>query len=155
MGVTNKRTITKTRRKTRDVDQVKADILSPKHLKQFKETKAIEDLPGLGRHYCVECAKWFDTDATLVLHQKGKPHKRRYVVPLFTKGIYLPVLYLINTSTGSSRSPRDPTPRKRPKPLSVCEQTMATGSAHLPTETTTWLWTPKSHLIPDNVLHNR
>ncbi|KAH7245856.1 hypothetical protein BKA59DRAFT_177512 [Fusarium tricinctum] len=77
MGVTNKRTITKTRRKTRDVDQVKADILSPKHLKQFQGTKAIEDLPGLGRHYCVECAKWFDTDSALVVHQKGKPHKRR------------------------------------------------------------------------------
>uniref|UniRef100_A0A098DTP8 C2H2-type domain-containing protein n=3 Tax=Gibberella zeae TaxID=5518 RepID=A0A098DTP8_GIBZE len=77
MGVTNKRTITKTRRKTRDVDQVKADMLSPKHLKQFMETKAAEDLPGLGRHYCVECSKWFDTGSTLVSHQKGKPHKRR------------------------------------------------------------------------------
>ncbi|CVK86617.1 related to BUD20 Protein involved in bud-site selection [Fusarium mangiferae] len=77
MGVTNKKTITKTRRKTRDVDQVKADLMSPKHLKQFMETKAAEDLPGLGRHYCVECSKWFDTDATLVSHQKGKPHKRR------------------------------------------------------------------------------
>ncbi|KAM0416995.1 hypothetical protein ACHAPT_013019 [Fusarium lateritium] len=77
MGVTNKRTITKTRRKTRDVDQVKADLLSPKHLKQFMETKAAEDLPGLGRHYCTECAKWFDTDATLVSHRRGKPHKRR------------------------------------------------------------------------------
>ncbi|KAM0348280.1 hypothetical protein ACHAPU_004248 [Fusarium lateritium] len=77
MGVTNKRTITKTRRKTRDVDQIKADLLSPKHLKQFKDLKAIEDLPGLGQHYCIECSKWFDTDASLVLHQKGKPHKRR------------------------------------------------------------------------------
>ncbi|KAK2938921.1 Zinc finger, double-stranded RNA binding [Fusarium oxysporum f. sp. vasinfectum] len=70
MGVTNKKTITKTRRKTRDVDQVKADLMSPKHLKQFMETKAAEDLPGLGRHYCVECSKWFDTDATLVSHQR-------------------------------------------------------------------------------------
>lgn len=82
MGVTNKRTITKTRRKTRDVDQVKADLLSPKHLKQFMETKAAEDLPGLGRHYCTECSKWFDTDATLVSHRKGKPHKRRFVTIL-------------------------------------------------------------------------
>lgn len=82
MGVTNKRTITKTRRKTRDVDQVKADLLSPKHLKQFMETKAAEDLPGLGRHYCTECAKWFETDATLVSHRRGKPHKRRFVAVL-------------------------------------------------------------------------
>ncbi|GJN82482.1 Bud site selection protein 20 [Purpureocillium lilacinum] len=77
MGVGNKRTITKTRRKTRDVDQVKADLISSRHLSQFKDTKAAEDLPGLGRNYCVECAKWFDTEKTLTAHQRGKPHKRR------------------------------------------------------------------------------
>ncbi|GJN71644.1 Bud site selection protein 20 [Purpureocillium lilacinum] len=76
MGVGNKRTITKTRRKTRDVDQVKADLISSRHLSQFKDTKAAEDLPGLGRNYCVECAKWFDTEKTLTAHQRGKPHKR-------------------------------------------------------------------------------
>ncbi|WYZ43039.1 hypothetical protein EsH8_VI_000738 [Colletotrichum jinshuiense] len=77
MGVGNKRTLTKTRNKTRDVDQIKADMRSPKHLRQFKETRAIEDLPGLGLHYCVECAKWFETEVSLVGHWKGKPHKRR------------------------------------------------------------------------------
>ncbi|KOS23369.1 Zinc finger protein bud20 [Escovopsis weberi] len=77
MGVGNKRTLTKTRRKTRDVDQIKADLLSPKHLAQYKKTKASEDLPGLGRNYCVECARWFDTQATLLAHRRGKPHKRR------------------------------------------------------------------------------
>ncbi|QUC19613.1 uncharacterized protein UV8b_03854 [Ustilaginoidea virens] len=77
MGVGNKRTITKTRRKTRDVDQIKADLLSSKHLAQFTSSKAPEDLPGLGRHYCIECAKWFDTEATLCAHRRGKPHKRR------------------------------------------------------------------------------
>lgn len=103
MGVTNKKTITKTRRKTRfvasllglsahsytcthddsrDVDQIKADLLSPKHLAQWKETKAAEDLPGLGRHYCTECAKWYETEATLVAHRRGKPHKRRFVYSL-------------------------------------------------------------------------
>ncbi|KAH8670472.1 zinc finger protein [Ilyonectria robusta] len=77
MGVTSQRTITKTRRKTRDVDQIKSDLLSPKHLSQWKDTKAIEDLPDLGRNYCIECAKWFDTEPTLVAHRRGKPHKRR------------------------------------------------------------------------------
>ncbi|PSR92330.1 zinc finger protein [Coniella lustricola] len=77
MGVPNKRTLTKTRRYRRDLDQIKADILSPKHLKQFKDTKAPEDLPGLGRHYCTECAKWFDMENTLISHKRGKPHKRR------------------------------------------------------------------------------
>ncbi|OLN87619.1 Zinc finger protein bud20 [Colletotrichum chlorophyti] len=77
MGVGNKRTLTKTRRKTRDVDQIKADMLSARHLRQYKETKAIEDLPGLGQHYCIECAKWFETETSLVGHRRGKPHKRR------------------------------------------------------------------------------
>ncbi|KAI2634561.1 zinc finger protein [Xylaria nigripes] len=77
MGVVNKRTLTKTRRKTRDLDQIKADLLSPKHLSQYQDTKSKEDLPGLGRFYCVECAKWYDTEVNLVHHRKGKPHKRR------------------------------------------------------------------------------
>lgn len=77
MAVGNKRTLTKTRRKTRDLDQIKADLLSPRHLSQHKETKLVEDLPGLGRWYCVECAKWYDTETNLVVHRKGKPHKRR------------------------------------------------------------------------------
>ncbi|KAI9150158.1 Zinc finger protein [Paramyrothecium foliicola] len=85
MGVTNKRTLTKTRRKTRDVDQIKNDTLSARHLSQYKKTKAPEDLPGLGRHYCIECAKWFDTDATLVSHRRGKPHKRRLINPFRVK----------------------------------------------------------------------
>ncbi|PHH56232.1 Zinc finger protein bud20 [Ceratocystis fimbriata CBS 114723] len=76
-GTFAKRTITKTRRKTRDLDQIKADMLSPKHLEQFKSSKAAEDLPGLGRHYCLECAKWFETEFSLIAHCKGKPHKRR------------------------------------------------------------------------------
>ncbi|KAK4216338.1 hypothetical protein QBC37DRAFT_397733 [Rhypophila decipiens] len=77
MGIPAKRTKTKTRRRLRDVDQVQQDMLSPRHLQLFKETKAPEDLPGLGRHYCVECAKWFDTETSLTTHTKGKPHKRR------------------------------------------------------------------------------
>ncbi|KAI1262005.1 zinc finger protein [Xylariaceae sp. FL1019] len=77
MGVANKKTLTKTRRKTRDLDQIKADLLSPKHLTQYQETKSKEDLPGLGRWYCVECAKWYDTEVNLIFHRRGKPHKRR------------------------------------------------------------------------------
>jgi bud site selection protein 20 len=77
MGVRAKRTMTKTRRKTRDLDQVKADLLSPKHLSQWKDTKATEDLPGLGKWYCTECAKWFESETSLVLHRRGKPHRRR------------------------------------------------------------------------------
>ncbi|EFW99804.1 c2h2 finger domain containing protein [Grosmannia clavigera kw1407] len=77
MGVVNKRTLTKTRRKTRDVDQIKADLASPAHLARHTSSKAAEDLPGLGRHYCISCAKWYESADALVCHRRGKPHRRR------------------------------------------------------------------------------
>ncbi|KAL7904070.1 hypothetical protein GGI35DRAFT_484847 [Trichoderma velutinum] len=77
MGVGNKRTLTKTRRKTRDVDQIISDLRSQKHLAQYKDTKLTQDLPGLGKNYCVTCSRWFDTPVTLATHERGKPHKRR------------------------------------------------------------------------------
>ncbi|KAF2130007.1 hypothetical protein P153DRAFT_366495 [Dothidotthia symphoricarpi CBS 119687] len=67
----------KTRRHTRDLDQIHADLHDEKHLAQFKDEKFIEDLPGLGQWYCKECAKWFESEANLGAHQKGKVHKRR------------------------------------------------------------------------------
>ncbi|KAI9844459.1 MAG: Bud site selection protein 20 [Sclerophora amabilis] len=67
----------KTKRRTRDFDQVHADLRSSKHLAQHTGAKAIEDLPGLGRWYCVECAKWFEAENSLQHHRKGKNHKRR------------------------------------------------------------------------------
>jgi bud site selection protein 20 len=69
--------VKKTRRHTRDLDQIHADIHHPTHLKSFLSTKAREDLPGLGQYYCKECAKWFESDLNLVKHEKGKPHRRR------------------------------------------------------------------------------
>ncbi|EPE25977.1 C2H2 and C2HC zinc finger [Glarea lozoyensis ATCC 20868] len=86
MGIPQKSTRTKTRRRLRDVDQVAADIRSPKHLQQHKSTKASEDLPGLGQFYCVECAKWFESEHSLVGHRKGSTHKRR--LKLLKEGAY-------------------------------------------------------------------
>lgn len=68
----------KTRRHTRDLDQIHADLRDEKHLAEFKDAKPIEDLPGLGQHYCKECAKFFESETNFVQHQKGKVHKRRY-----------------------------------------------------------------------------
>jgi bud site selection protein 20 len=69
----------KTRRHTRDLDQIHADLRDEKHLAEFKDAKPIEDLPGLGQHYCKECAKFFESETNFNAHQKGKVHKRRYV----------------------------------------------------------------------------
>lgn len=67
----------KTKRRTRDLDQVHADIRSTKHLSRHRSAKSPEDLPGLGRFYCIECAKWFEGENSLLQHRKGKNHKRR------------------------------------------------------------------------------
>ncbi|EAT80645.1 hypothetical protein HBI56_203900 [Parastagonospora nodorum] len=67
----------KTRRHTRDLDQIHADLRDEKHLAEFKDAKPVEDLPGLGQHYCKECAKFFESETNFVAHQKGKVHKRR------------------------------------------------------------------------------
>ncbi|KXT15499.1 hypothetical protein AC579_3396 [Pseudocercospora musae] len=73
-GVNSKK---KTRRHTRDLDQIHADKHSHKHLQQYKDTRALEDLPGFGEFYCTECAKWFESETNFKAHEKGKPHKRR------------------------------------------------------------------------------
>jgi bud site selection protein 20 len=62
---------------SRDLDQISEDLRSPKHLEQHKSAKAAEDLPGLGQFYCVECAKWFESEHSMVTHRKGSTHKRR------------------------------------------------------------------------------
>jgi bud site selection protein 20 len=77
MTAKNHRTITKTRRKTRDLDQIKADLANPRHLAIYHETKATEDLPALGKYYCIPCAKWFESESNLVAHSRAKPHKKR------------------------------------------------------------------------------
>jgi len=67
----------KTKRRTRDLDQVRADLKSPRHLALHKGTKAAEDLPALGSFYCIECAKYFSDSHNLNEHRRGKNHKRR------------------------------------------------------------------------------
>jgi len=61
----------------RDLDQIHMDMADQKHLLQHKNSKAPEDLPGLGQFYCVECAKWFESEHSMVTHRKGSTHKRQ------------------------------------------------------------------------------
>lgn len=35
------------------------------------------DLPGMGQHYCVECARYFISDHVLEQHTRTKKHKMR------------------------------------------------------------------------------
>lgn len=45
-----------------------------------------ETKPGLGQHYCIPCAKYFETQSAKSHHQRGKVHKRR--VKLLKEGPY-------------------------------------------------------------------
>lgn len=73
-GVDSKK---KTRRHTRDFDQIHEDLHSKRHLEQHTEQFAREDLPAFGDYYCIECAKWYESETNFKSHQKSKPHKRR------------------------------------------------------------------------------
>jgi len=77
MGVTNKKTLSKTRRHIRDLDQIAEDLKNPVYLKAHKSLIPKTDLPGLGEYYCIECAKWFESSNSQITHLRGKNHKRR------------------------------------------------------------------------------
>jgi len=67
----------RTRVRTRDLDQIQLIDLDPKN-RVALESQAIDyEKPGLAQHYCVECAKYYETDAALLSHWRSKIHKRR------------------------------------------------------------------------------
>jgi bud site selection protein 20 len=67
----------RTRAYGRDVDQIAGDI-SEKARTLALNTALDEDKPGMGVHYCLECARWFVDETTLSKHRGSKVHKRRY-----------------------------------------------------------------------------
>eukprot|EP01092_Planopodium_desertum_P002788 TRINITY_DN1439_c0_g1_i1.p1 TRINITY_DN1439_c0_g1~~TRINITY_DN1439_c0_g1_i1.p1 ORF type:complete len:163 (+),score=2.51 TRINITY_DN1439_c0_g1_i1:39-491(+) len=66
--------LTKTRRRTRDLDQLFDDLHSSKRKEQLTEINP--DLPGLGQHYCVSCGRYFIGEEVLKEHFKTKAHKQ-------------------------------------------------------------------------------
>ncbi|CAN3355924.1 bud site selection protein 20 [Diutina catenulata] len=67
----------KTKRRTRDLDLIYADISNKKTIHALKNQPLDEFKPGLGQYYCIECANYFENQVSLDRHNKGKPHKRR------------------------------------------------------------------------------
>ncbi|KDQ11868.1 hypothetical protein BOTBODRAFT_113726 [Botryobasidium botryosum FD-172 SS1] len=67
----------RTRVRTKDLDIIQLHDLLP-HVRAKLETQPIDvERPGLAQHYCVECAKYFESDVALKSHWRGKVHKRR------------------------------------------------------------------------------
>ncbi|KAF8199041.1 hypothetical protein BJ912DRAFT_845253 [Pholiota molesta] len=77
----------RTRVMTRHLDQIQDIDLEPTNRAALEAQPINYELPGLGQHYCVECAKYYETDAALQSHWKSKVHKRRLKelrVPAYT-----------------------------------------------------------------------
>ncbi|KAF8879161.1 hypothetical protein BD779DRAFT_1447181 [Infundibulicybe gibba] len=67
----------RTRVRTRDLDQIQLIDLDPKNRAALEAQPLDFEKPGLAQHYCVECAKYYETDSALQSHWRSKVHKRR------------------------------------------------------------------------------
>ncbi|KAL9713852.1 hypothetical protein Ac2012v2_003464 [Leucoagaricus gongylophorus] len=68
---------TRARAHIRDLDQIQLIDLDPKNRAVLEAQPLDYEKPGLAQHYCVECAKYYETDNALRSHWRGKVHKRR------------------------------------------------------------------------------
>lgn len=69
----------RTRRRTRDLDQIQDDIAKQQENPTLADRPVDLELPGLGQHYCIQCARHFIDQHTLDEHTKSKVHKKRLV----------------------------------------------------------------------------
>ncbi|KAG9312799.1 hypothetical protein JVU11DRAFT_6213, partial [Chiua virens] len=67
----------RTRARTKDLDQIQLIDLDPKNRAALEAQPLDFEKPGLAQHYCVECAKYYETETALRSHWKSKVHKRR------------------------------------------------------------------------------
>ncbi|KAJ7803662.1 hypothetical protein B0H14DRAFT_2887181 [Mycena olivaceomarginata] len=67
----------RTRVRTRDLDQIQLLDVDTKRRAELETQPLDFEKPGLAQHYCVECAKYYETDAALTSHWRSKVHKRR------------------------------------------------------------------------------
>jgi bud site selection protein 20 len=63
----------KTKHYLRDHDQIHEDLKQPT---KYEKLEVDETKPGSGQHYCVGCARFFESNETLQVHETTKKHKR-------------------------------------------------------------------------------
>jgi bud site selection protein 20 len=63
----------KTKHYLRDHDQIHDDLKNPQ---KYGVMEIDEAKPGSGQHYCIGCARYFESVETLKVHEGTKKHKR-------------------------------------------------------------------------------
>ncbi|KAJ3180146.1 Bud site selection protein 20 [Gaertneriomyces sp. JEL0708] len=76
-GIRDVKRAKRTRARTKDLDQIHDDMAQPE---KFTSQPIDADLPGLGQHYCLQCARYFTESSALNDHYKTKLHKKRLKV---------------------------------------------------------------------------
>ncbi|XP_067311614.1 zinc finger protein 593 [Pseudorasbora parva] len=66
----------KTKRRTKDIDQIHADMIPANSVKLLKQD-VDHDVTGSAQHYCLHCARYFVDLKTMKEHFKTKGHKKR------------------------------------------------------------------------------
>ena len=66
----------KTKRKTKDLDEIDADLLPEKRQKLINQEFDPEQVGG-AQWYCVHCARYFVSEDVMKGHFRSKPHKKR------------------------------------------------------------------------------
>nr|ACC43948.1 U1-like Zn-finger-containing protein [Philodina roseola]ACC43959.1 U1-like Zn-finger-containing protein [Philodina roseola] len=75
-GVDKKGKILKTKRKTKDLDEIQKNMAA-ETARELLNQPVDYDVPGAAQHYCLYCARYFVDDHNLQHHFKSKTHKRR------------------------------------------------------------------------------
>ncbi|XP_068195320.1 zinc finger protein 593 isoform X2 [Antennarius striatus] len=66
----------KTKRKTKDLDQIHSDM-KPETAAKLLNQEVDYDVTGCAQHYCLHCARYFIDMKALKEHFKSKVHKKR------------------------------------------------------------------------------
>lgn len=75
-GDTHLRKRWRTRRRTKDLDQINED-LKQENTEKLLNQEIDADKPGKAQFYCLHCARYFIDDQALNEHFRTKVHKRR------------------------------------------------------------------------------
>ena len=70
----------RTRHYKRDLDQIVFEDLIESNAAKLLNQDMNEDLPGLGQHYCLTCARYMISDKAMAEHLKTKEHKKRFKI---------------------------------------------------------------------------